>query len=82
MIKSVRPLILGMGLFGSLAAAQPPAAPPTPPAANPNVDFHFRYLNGLDPAQGWRRTPSGLRYRKVSGRAVGRGPAARPLTFR
>ena len=47
---SVKPVgvILGMGLFGSMAAAQQPAAAPTTPAANPNVDFHFRYLNGLD----------------------------------
>ncbi len=73
---SVKPVgvILGMGLFGSMAAAQQPAAAPTTPAANPNVDFHFRYLNGLDPAQGWHRTPSGLRYRKVSGRAAGPRP--------
>lgn len=74
---SVKPVgvVLGMGLFGSLVAAQQPAAAPTPPAANPNVDFHFRHLNRLDPAQGWRRTPSGLRYRKVSGRAPGPRPA-------
>ena len=67
-------LVLGMGLFGSLAAAQQPAGPATAPAANPNVDYFFRYLNRLDPAQGWHRTVSGLRYRKVSGSAAGPRP--------
>lgn len=51
------------------AALQDPAPPPPSPA---NADYHFRFLNGLDPAQGWHRTLSGLRYRKVSG--SGRGP--------
>ena len=41
-----------------------------------NADYHFRYLNGLDPARGWHRTVSGLRYRKVSGPGTGRHPAA------
>lgn len=51
------------------AALQEPAPPPPNPA---NADYHFRYLDGLDPAQGWHRTLSGLRYRKLSG--GGRGP--------
>ncbi|MEA3047061.1 MAG: FKBP-type peptidyl-prolyl cis-trans isomerase FkpA, partial [Sphingomonadales bacterium] len=49
-------------------------APAPPPAAN--ADYHFRYLNALDPAQGWRRTVSGLRYRKLSGPGTGPHPAA------
>lgn len=59
-----------MAVLASTALAQ---EPPLPPAPNPaNADYHFRYLNRLDPALGWRRTLSGLRYRKVSG--TGRGP--------
>ena len=54
-------------------AAQAPA--PAAPAASPNADWHFQYLNRLDPAEGWRRTPSGLRYRKVSGTASGPRPS-------
>ena len=41
-----------------------------------NADYHFRYLNGLDPARGWHRTVSGLRYRKISGPGTGPHPAA------
>jgi len=51
-------------------ADAPPAA-----AASINADYHFRYLNRLDPAQGWRRTVSGLRYRKLSGDAEGPRPS-------
>ena len=55
----------------TLAGQEAPA-----PAPNPaNADYHFRYLNRLDPAQGWHRTPSGLRYRKVSGTGRGAHPA-------
>jgi FKBP-type peptidyl-prolyl cis-trans isomerase FkpA len=55
------------------AAQQPPAL--AAPAVSPNADYHFRYLNGLDPTQGWHRTLSGLRYRKISGTANGPHPA-------
>ena len=59
----------------AMLAAQ--ASEPTPPPPNAaNSDYHFRYLNRLDPAQGWRRTLSGLRYRKLSGTAAGPRPAA------
>lgn len=59
----------------AMFAAQ--ASEPTPPPPNAaNSDYHFRYLNRLDPAQGWRRTLSGLRYRKLSGTANGARPAA------
>jgi FKBP-type peptidyl-prolyl cis-trans isomerase FkpA len=60
-------------LLALAAAAQEPPAPPPNPA---NADYHFRYLNRLDPGLGWRRTVSGLRYRKVSGTARGPRPAA------
>jgi len=62
-------------LLALAAAAQEPAAA-APTALSPNSDYHFRYLNGLDPARGWHRTASGLRYRKVSGTANGPHPAA------
>lgn len=61
-----------LALLASAALAQEPS--PSPNAAN--ADYHFRYLNRLDPALGWRRTPSGLRYRKVSGTGRGPRPAA------
>ena len=60
-------------LLALAAAAQEAPAPPPNPA---NADYHFRYLNGLDPALGWRRTVSGLRYRKISGPGTGARPAA------
>lgn len=60
----------------ALATALPALAQETrPPAPNPaNADWHFQYLNRLDPAQGWRRTPSGLRYRRISGNGQGPRP--------
>ena len=58
----------------AMLAAQTSEPPPPPNAAN--SDYHFRYLNRLDPAQGWRRTLSGLRYRKVGGTGRGPHPAA------
>ena len=61
-------------LIALAAVAQQPAAAAVP-AVSPNADYHFRYLNGLDPAQGWHRTLSGLRYRKISGTANGPHPA-------
>jgi FKBP-type peptidyl-prolyl cis-trans isomerase len=63
-------------LLALAAAAQEPPAP-EPAASSPNSDFHFRYLNTLDPAQGWHRTVSGLRYRKISGTASGPHPTVR-----
>jgi len=54
----------------ALAGQEPPAPPPNPA----NADYHFRYLNHLDPAQGWHRTPSGLRYRKIGGSGRGAHP--------
>ena len=63
--------MIAVALSLALAGQEPPA-----PAPNPaNADYHFRYLNRLDPAEGWRRTPSGLRYRKLSGTGRGAHPA-------
>lgn len=57
--------------LAALQAAEVPA-----PATNPaNADYHFRYLNSLDPADGWRRTASGLRYRKIGGPGSGPRPS-------
>jgi FKBP-type peptidyl-prolyl cis-trans isomerase len=65
--------MIATALLALAAAAQEPAEPPPNPA---NADWHFRYLNRLDPAQGWRRTVSGLRYRRISGTGRGPHPAA------
>lgn len=60
--------LLAVGLMAATAQAQAPAPNPA------NADYHFQYLNRLDPAQGWHRTVSGLRYRKISGTANGPRP--------
>ena len=61
------------------AVAAASAQPPAPPAApERDADFHNRqnlYLYALDPAEGWRTTVSGLRYRKVGGSADGPRPS-------
>lgn len=63
--------MIAVALALMLAGQEPPA-----PAPNPaNADYHFRYLNRLDPAEGWRRTLSGLRYRRISGTGRGAHPA-------
>lgn len=67
MIKRIAAVMLSAGLIGASAPAQPTAEPA-------NSDYHFMYLNRLDPADGWRRTVSGLRYRKVAGTAQGPRP--------
>ena len=54
------------------------AAVQDPPPAAPGVDrsdFHFRYLNRLDPREGWKRTISGVRYRRVGRATTGAHPA-------
>ena len=48
------------------------------PAPERDAEYHNRqqlYLYQLDPAEGWRTTASGLRYRKVSGDAQGPRPS-------
>ena len=64
---------LVVGTLGSAALAQEAPEPAPNPA---NGDYHFRYLNRLDPAEGWRTTPSGLRYRRVGGSGDGPRPSA------
>ncbi len=64
-----------IALLALAAAAQPPAAAPAATSVSPNADYHFTYLNNLDPAQGWHRTISGIRYRKLSGPGTGAHPA-------
>lgn len=62
-------------LAGATHAQQPPAAP----ALERDADFHnrqFLHLYSLSPADGWRQTASGLRYRKLSG--TGEGPRPSP----
>ena len=61
-------------LLALAAAAQQPA--PAAPGVD-RSDYHFSYLNRLDPREGWKRTISGLRYRRI-GRAT-RGMQACPL---
>jgi len=68
MLRTATALALTMA---TAAAAQETPAPAPNPA---NADWHFQYLNRLDPAQGWRRTPSGLRYRRIGGDGTGRHP--------
>ena len=61
----------------ALAASPAPAQDAAPPAER-DADWHNRqhlFLYTLDPAQGWRTTPSGLRYRKVGGTATGPRPS-------
>jgi FKBP-type peptidyl-prolyl cis-trans isomerase len=65
--------MIAAALLALAAAAQEPPAPAPNPA---NADYHFRNLNALDPASGWRRTLSGLRYRKLSGNGRGPRPSA------
>ena len=64
-----------MTLFLALAAAaQEPAIPPPAPGVD-RSDYHFRYLNRLDPREGWKRTISGVRYRLLGRATSGAHPA-------
>ena len=56
------------------APAQERAAPPI----ERDADYHNRqhaFLYALSPAEGWRSTASGLRYRKTGGTATGPSPS-------
>lgn len=60
----------------ALALAVPAGAQETAAPAR-DADWHNRqhlFLYELDPAEGWRTTPSGLRYRKLGGTATGPRP--------
>jgi FKBP-type peptidyl-prolyl cis-trans isomerase len=74
------PILYALSAAATLATGAAPAhaqtQAPTPPVER-DADYHNRqqlYLYSLDPAQGWRATASGLRYRKVSGTADGPRP--------
>ena len=73
-MKSLVATMFAAALLAAPASAQPPAAP----APERDADYHNRqnlHLYGLNPADGWRSTISGLRYRKVSGTADGPRPS-------
>jgi len=60
--------------LAALIAAQ--ASEPAPPPER-TADYHnrqFLYLYALSPAEGWRQTASGLRFRRVSGNGRGTHP--------
>ena len=59
-------------LLALAAAAQEPS-PPAPGVSR--SDYHFNYLNRLDPRQGWHRTISGIRYRRLGRASNGAHPA-------
>ena len=70
-------LLPGLLLLAAAPAAAQPERP-DPPLPERTADYHNRqmlYLYSLSPAEGWRTTASGLRYRKVSGTADGPRPA-------
>ena len=69
-----------MILAALLALAAAAQEPPPPAPGVDRSDYHFRYLNRLDPREGWKRTVSGVRYRRV-GRAT-RGAQPRNRTRR
>ena len=65
-----------LALLLAMLAAQP-EEPPAPPPVERTADYHnrqFLYLYTLSPAEGWRQTASGLRYRKLSGSGTGLHP--------
>lgn len=65
-------IVAGVGLAAT-APAQQASAPSERDAGWHNRQHLFLY--GLNAAEGWRSTSSGLRYRKISGTASGPRPA-------
>ena len=71
----------GLAATAALAVGAMPAMAQAPAETSPierDADYHNRqllHLYALDPGQGWRTTPSGLRYRKISGTADGPRPS-------
>ena len=61
-------------LLALAAAAQEPEVPPPAPGVD-RSDYHFNYLNRLDPREGWHRTISGIRYRRIGRATTGAHPA-------
>ena len=58
-----------------LALAAAVQEPPPPAAGVDRSDYHFNYLNRLDPREGWHRTISGIRYRRIGRARAGAHPA-------
>ena len=70
----MRLAFLAAAALGAAVSAQ---EPPAPPPVERDADYHNRqllYLLELDAAGEWRRTPSGLRYRRVAGDGSGPHP--------
>jgi FKBP-type peptidyl-prolyl cis-trans isomerase len=68
-------LLTPFALFGAALLMQPAAAAPAP--ADPAyIEGQRRALAGLTAAEGWRSTPSGLRYRVLKGKGTGQKPKA------
>jgi FKBP-type peptidyl-prolyl cis-trans isomerase FkpA len=61
-------------LLALAAAVQAPTVPPPAPGVD-RSDYHFRYLNRLEPREGWKRTISGIRYRRMGRATNGAHPA-------
>jgi FKBP-type peptidyl-prolyl cis-trans isomerase FkpA len=61
-------------LLALAAAVQEPEIPPPAPGVD-RSDYHFSYLNRLDPHEGWKRTISGIRYRRLGRATTGAHPA-------
>jgi FKBP-type peptidyl-prolyl cis-trans isomerase len=63
--------LIALTSLGAAAAQEPPPAAP----GVDRSDYHFNYLNRLDPREGWHRTISGVRYRRVGRATTGAHPA-------
>jgi len=64
-----------MILTALLALAAVAQDPPPPAPGVDRSDYHFSYLNRLDPREGWKRTISGIRYRRLGRATTGANPA-------
>jgi FKBP-type peptidyl-prolyl cis-trans isomerase FkpA len=64
-----------MILTALLALAAAVQDPPPPAPGVDRSDYHFSYLNRLDPHEGWHRTISGIRYRRLGRATNGAHPA-------
>lgn len=68
-------MILTPLILSAAALLMQPAAPPVPAPADPAyLAEQRRALDELSPADGWRTTPSGLKYRVLIGRGTGEHP--------
>ena len=68
-------MILTPMILTAAALLMQPVAEPVPAAPDPAyLAEQRRALDELSPAEGWRTTPSGLRYRVLIGRGTGERP--------